>query len=75
VFFLQNYKGLRAKLRDSELILTKPRVSLANLSREGVSADLDRMVEDQRLVLDLSERERTHGCQHELTKGPGMSAT
>jgi hypothetical protein len=40
------------------LILTKPRVSLANLPREGVSADLDRTIAYQWLGLDLNERAR-----------------
>jgi hypothetical protein len=54
-FFLQKYRGLRAKTGDGWLIATKPRVSLANLPREGVSADLDHTIVDQRLGLDLSE--------------------
>jgi hypothetical protein len=53
---MQNYRGVRVKLREGGLILTKPRVSLLNIPREGVSADLDRTITDQRLGLDLSER-------------------
>jgi hypothetical protein len=43
------------KLKDDRLILRKPRVFLANLPREGVSADLDRVITVQQSGLDLSE--------------------
>jgi hypothetical protein len=39
-FNLQDFRGLRAKTRDSELIPNKPRVSLTKLPREGVSGFL-----------------------------------
>jgi hypothetical protein len=63
------------KTGDGVLILTKLRVYLANLMREGVSSDLDHTIAGQRLGLDLSERARERGREHGLTSGPGMSAT
>jgi hypothetical protein len=44
------------KTKDGRLILRKPRVFLANLPCEGVSADLDHTIIDPRPGLDLSER-------------------
>jgi hypothetical protein len=55
------------------LILGNPRGSLANLPREGVSADLDHTIADQWPGLDLGERVR--GRERGLTNGPGMSTT
>jgi hypothetical protein len=40
--FLENYMGLRMKLRDSVLILGNPRGSLAKFPRERVSGFLGR---------------------------------
>jgi hypothetical protein len=51
---MQEYRGLRAKTRDNGLILTKPRVSLANLPREGVQGCASHPISDQRPELDLS---------------------
>jgi hypothetical protein len=53
-FFLQNYKGLRAKTRDCGLILENSRGCLANLPCKGVSANLDRTIAKERLWLDPS---------------------
>jgi hypothetical protein len=39
---MQDYGGLRTNLRDNRLIVTKPRVSLAYLPREGVSGSIIR---------------------------------
>jgi uncharacterized C2H2 Zn-finger protein len=39
---MQEYRGLRVKTRDGELILNKPRVSLIKLPREGVSGESNR---------------------------------
>jgi hypothetical protein len=47
-----------AKPRDGGLILRKLGVFLTKLRHEGVTADLDRAITDQRLGLDLSERAR-----------------
>jgi hypothetical protein len=44
------------KPRDGGLIPKKPRVLLTKRPREGVSADLDRTIIDQRPGLDLSKR-------------------
>jgi hypothetical protein len=54
-----NSQGLRAKLRDDELNLRKPRVFLANLPREEVSADLDRTIANEWPRLDLSASTRS----------------
>jgi hypothetical protein len=43
------------KTRDDGFILRKSRAFLTKLPREGVSADLDRAIRDQRPRLDLSE--------------------
>jgi hypothetical protein len=55
---LQEYRGMRAKLRDDGLVFGKPRVSLAKRSREGVSGLLSRQIHDQQLRLDLSASAR-----------------
>jgi hypothetical protein len=73
--FLQNHRGLRMKTRDGRLIPRKPKIFLTKLPCEGVSADLDRAITDQRPGLDLSERARARGCECGLTRGPGKSAT
>jgi hypothetical protein len=52
--FLQEYRDLRAKIRDCGLNLGKPMVFLPNLPREGVSADLGRVIANQWSGLDLS---------------------
>jgi hypothetical protein len=39
---MQDYRGLRAKTRESGLILNKPRVSLLKLPRERISGDSNR---------------------------------
>jgi hypothetical protein len=57
-FFLQNYRGLHAKLRDGRLNLGNPRGFLANLPREGVLTDLDRTIANERPRLDPSARAR-----------------
>jgi hypothetical protein len=43
-FNLQEYRGLRAKTRDSGLILNILRVSYAKQPREGVSGSLNRQI-------------------------------
>jgi hypothetical protein len=43
-FNLQEYRGLRAKTRDDELIPNNPRVSLIKLPREGVSGKSNRQI-------------------------------
>jgi hypothetical protein len=53
---LQEYRDLGMKTKDGRLILRKPRVFLANLPCEGVSADLDHTIIDPWPGLDLSER-------------------
>jgi hypothetical protein len=58
-FNLQDYRGLRAKTRDSGLFSNKPGVSLIILPREGVLGSLGHQISDQRPKTDPSA---TCGC-------------
>jgi hypothetical protein len=57
------------------LILTKPRVSLAILPREGVLGSLSRTIANERLRSDSAGEHADMGERAQLTNGPGQSAT
>jgi hypothetical protein len=66
---------MRAKTRDSGLILTKPRVSLAILPHEGVSGHLDHTIANERSRSDpVGERPRVDG-RARLISGTERTAT
>jgi hypothetical protein len=67
---LQEYRGLRAKLKDGELNLRNPRGYLTKLPREGVLPDLDRTITNERPRLDPNADERAR-----MIGGVGVSAT
>jgi hypothetical protein len=71
---LQEYRGMRAKLRDDRLVFGKPRVSLAKRPHEGVSGLLNHQIHDQRPRLDPIASVCADGCAR-LTGGTGVAAT